>query len=293
MRKDFVIDLSPYGDYHIRPTIWEHFKSLSDLEAGIDRMEPYFDEDYFIDGPHNPNFNGFSSPEELRGLLKGGVRDTSSIRKVCKLKAASNKSAYVKRQHLDVMGEEVDVPTYLTGVPECMIDTVKRPVPKKSLRLVIDGSILGELGVEELIEASLVISKVVLSLEKQGRPVILSNFHAAVANRNLLVTSIDIRRPGSQLDPRKLLFCTHPSLHRGAIFTWRRRITQNWNVGRSLYVDVDEHSDFVQMLKDHFFREKELYLIRISDVVEILEHIERTPGWEDVAATKVFEEFIR
>lgn len=292
VRKNFKLDLCPYGDYAIRPTTWEHFGSLSELEAGLNRMKPYRYGDGLNKIINRPGFCGYSSPEELVSLLKGGIKDTSALRKFHNFKIALNKNAHVRKRQLDIVGEEVDVPTFITGMPECMICDVKMPIPKKALRLIIDGSILAELTVQELEEAGLVISKIVMFLEKQGRPVILSTFHAAVTYPDLLVTSIDIRRPGSQLNPRKLLFCTHPSLHRGAVFAWRMRLTQKGNVGTSLYTHVEDHSKFLQMLKDHFFREKELYLIRISDVVSIIRDVKHLPNREKIVFEEVFKRYL-
>lgn len=288
MIKKFSVGLNKYGSYGKYEAWYEHYPSLSALENGLQAKGPskYTSGDDFLStSPWNPSWSGFNNPEELSTLLKGGVRDTSAVRKVAKIKSGMNKGGYVRKKVMDVVGEEVDIPTYLSGVPECMEDVYRKPAPRRAFRLVLDGSILGDVEGEDLTDAGIILAKLVMSLEKGGRPVILSNFHAAIdrSTDELMITTIDIRRPGTNLNPQKLLFATHPAFHRGAIFTWRARTMPHYcSMGRSLYAFIEDHDNFVRFLKDNIFRDKELYLIRVSDVVDLLPSKKaRKNGWED------------
>lgn len=296
MIKRFSIGLDKYGSYGKYEVWYEHYPSLSALESGLQAKGPsqYTSGDDFLSTtPWDPEWSGFNDPEELATLLKGGVRDTSAVRKVAKIKSGMNKGGYVRKRVMDVVGDEVDIPTYLSGVPECMEAVYRKPAPRKAFRLVLDGSILGHVEGEDLTDAGIVLAKLVMSLEKGGRPVILTNFHAAIERDTdeLMITTIDIRRPGTNLNPQKLLFATHPAFHRGAIFTWRARTMPHYcSMGKSLYSYIENHDDFVRFLKDNVFREKELYLLRVSDVVDLLPSKSiREKGWED----KVIKELTR
>lgn len=299
MIKKSSISLDKYGSHGRYEAWYEHFPSLSALESGLQAKGPstYTSGDDFLStSPWDPEWSGFKDPEELATLLKGGVRDTSAVRKVAKIKSGMNKGGYVRKKVMDVVGEEVDIPTYLSGVPECMEDVYKKPAPRKAFRLVLDGSILGNTNGKDLTDAGIVIAKLVMSLEKGGRPVVLSNFHAAIDRDvdELMITTIDIRRPGTNLNPQKLLFATHPAFHRGAIFTWRARTMPHYcNMGRSLYAFIEDHGDFVRFLKDNIFHDKELYLIRVSDVVDLLPpKEEREGGWEDEVIKELTKRYL-
>lgn len=299
MIQEKTINLRPYGKHETKTFLIGRFSSLSDLDRGIELMGPSRRDpghDLFIKKPSNPRFNGFASPEELRELLKSGVKDTSAVRQVCKLRANKNAGGIVKTRRFDLMGEEVDVPAFLSGVPECMVDEVRVRKPYRSVRLLVDSAVGCKYTVEEFVEASLIISRLIMALEKAGRSVHLSVYCgvAAYEKPEVHLLTCDIKRSGTPLNPKKLLMCTHPSFFRGAGFTWFAR-TAKYRMscmGMPIAYLID-HDGTLQFMKDHVFHEKEVYLLRTDDVLQKIEKFKKTEGWEDRLVNQLFEEYIR
>lgn len=294
------IDLGQYGSYGKKKLRLESFHNLSDLERGIqskgpsDKM-PY--NDHFDRAHGRKDFNGFESPQELRELLRGGIKDTSAVRKVTRLKAGKNASDIVKKRTYDLMGEEVDIPSYLAGVPECMEDTVRIRKPHKAIRLVLDPAMNCGYSAEQMADAGLVLSRLVLALEKAGRSVHLSMYIALVAyeRNDIWMMSCDIKKAGAPLNAKKLLMCTHPAFFRGAGFTWIARTSPYLmsGLGSVLSSHITRHDMTLKFIKDHVYRDKDLYLIRNKDVIDMLPpKYERTEGWEDRLVNQLFQEYL-
>lgn len=295
-----TVNLEPYGASKTKTFLIEKFSCLSDLERGIEaKGESIHDprRDFFINSPSDPDFNGFESPEELRTLLKSGVSDTSAVRQVCRLRAAKNAGSVIKTRRFDLMGEEVDIPAFLSGVPECMIDEVRVRKPYRSVRLLIDPGVHCGYTGKQLIEVGLIISRLIMALEKAGRSVHLTIYDGFVAHEKpeVYLMSCDIKRSGTPLNAKKLLMCTHPSFFRGAGFTWVTRTADYRLSGLGMPMSglMEDHGDTLQFMKDHVFHEKEVYLLRSSDILEKIADLNKTNGWEDRLVNQLFEEFIR
>ena len=282
------------------PLHLEKYSCLSEMEESILKkgrslVDP--DHDFFEKGYVRPSFNGFSSSEELRMLLRSGVNDTSAVRQVCRLKASRNAKDAVRTKKFDLMGEEVDVPAYLSGIPECMVDEVRVRKPYRGIRLVLDPIVSGNVTGKELTEAGLILARLVMALEKTGRSVHLSVYSAFLPHEKdeVYFMSCDIKRSGTPLNAKKLLMCTHPSFFRGAGFTWIARTADYClnGLGATFSYIVNRHDMTLQLLKENIYSDKDLYLVRVKDVLDMLDECKRTPGWENRLVNQLFEEFIR
>lgn len=294
------IDMSGYGSDVMKSLHMETFYNLSDLERGIQSKGPSDkmpSEDYFGSAHGRKEFNGFGSPLELRELLRGGIKDTSAVRRVTRLKAGKNTSNIVKKRVYDLMGDEVDIPSYIAGIPECMEDVIRIRRPYKAIRLVLDPTMHCGYSAEQMIDAGIILSRLVLALEKAGRSVHLSMYNAFVAYEkdDIWFMSCDIKKAGTPLNAKKLLMCTHPAFFRGAGFTWVARTCPYHMsfLGYPLNGLIERHDKTLKFLKDHVYRDKELYLIRNKDVIDMLPRKrERTEGWEDRLVNQLFQEYL-
>ena len=294
------IELDKYGSYGNKKLRFEVYPNLSAMENGIQSKGPskkMSDDDFFESAQGRKDFNGFESPGELRELLRGGVKDTSAVRKVIRLKTSKNTSNVVKKRVYDLMGEEVDIPSYLAGIPECMEDVVRTRKPYKAVRLVLDPTMSCFYSANQMSVAGLVLARLVMALEKAGRSVHLSMYNAFVAHEkpDIWFVSCDIKTAGTPLNAKKLLMCTNPAFFRGAGFTWAARTCpyRMRGLGTPLNVLIKRYDMTLKFLKDHVYSDKELFLIRIKDVIDMLPpKYERTEGWEDRLINQLFQEYL-
>ena len=294
------INLAQYGNYGRKTLHFELYRNLSDIENGIRSKPPskvmsYWD--YFANARGRKDFHGFVEPEELKTYLREGVKDTSAVRKVIRLRASKNASNVVKKRVYDMMGDEVDVPSYLAGIPDCMEEVVRIRKPYRSIRLVLDPSMHSGFSAEQLTEAGLILARLVMALEKAGRSVHLSVYFATVAHEkpDIWMVSCDIKTAGTPLNAKKLLMCTNPVFFRGAGFSWVVRSSpyEMSGLGYPLNNLITSHKETLKFLKDNVYRDKELYLVRIKDVLDMLPpRSERKDGWEDRLVNQLFLEYL-
>lgn len=294
------IELDEYDSYGKKKLRFEVYRNLSDMEDGIQSKGPSMkmsDSDFFESARGDLDFNGFESPRELRELLRGGVKDTSAVRKVIRLRASKNTSNNVKKRVYDLMGEEVDVPSYLAGIPECMEDIVRARKPYRAIRLILDPTMHCGYSAKQMSDAGLVLARLVMALEKAGRSVHLSMYNAFVAHerQDIWFVSCDIKTAGTPLNAKKLLMCTSPAFFRGAGFTWAARTCpyRMRGLGTPLNILIQRHDMTLKFIKDNVYKDKELFLIRIKDVIDMLPRkSERTEGWEDRLVNQLFQEYL-
>ena len=294
------INLSQYGSRGRKTLHLEMYRNLSNLEDGIRSKPPSKvmpNWDFFADAYGRRDFHGFVEPDELKELLRGGVKDTSAVRKVIRLKASKNASNVVKKRVYDMMGDEVDVPSYLAGIPDCMEEVVRIRKPYKAIRLVLDPTMHCGFSADQLTEAGLILARLVMALEKAGRSVHLSVYDAFVAHEapDIWMMSCDIKTAGTPLNAKKLLMCTSPVYFRGAGFTWAARTCPYYmlNLGYPLNCLITSHKDTLKFLKDNVYRDRDLYLVRIKDVLDMLPpRSDRKDGWEDRLVNQLFLEYL-
>lgn len=294
------IELDKYDSYGIKTLNYEVYRNLSDMEKGIQSKGPSMEmpnTDFFAHAHGRMEFHGFVEPEELRDLLRGGVRDTSAVRKVIKLRANKNASNIVKKRVYDLMGEEVDVPSYLSGIPECMENIERTRKPYRAIRLILDPTMHCGYSAKQMSDAGLVLARLVMALEKAGRSVHLSMYNAFVAHEepDIWFVSCDIKMAGTPLNAKKLLMCTSPAFFRGAGFTWASRACPYHmsGLGTPLNVLIERYDMTLKFIKDNVYKDKELFLIRIKDVIDMLPRkSERTDGWEDRLVNQLFQEYL-
>lgn len=265
---------------HYSPAALEkHLHSIGPSSA-----DPYHD--FFARDPYGDfSHYGFTTKNELFSLLKSGVTDTSAVRKVTRLRTAKNTHSVVRETKYDVEGEEVDIPTYLTGAPDYMRDSIRVRKPYRAVRLVIDAGVSSKWTSRQLNEAGLILARLVIALEKAGRSVHLSNFYASVdrSARKVWLMSCDVKRAGTPLNAKKLLMCTHPAFFRGAVFTWIARTspTRVECLGSPLNSFITRQDQTLRFIKDHVYREKDMYLLRLIDVLNMISESDKGSGWED------------
>lgn len=294
------INLAQYGSYGRKTLHFEMYRNLSNLEDGI-RSKPPSEvmplDDFFANARGMLDFNGFVEPEELKELLRGGVKDTSAVRKVIRLRASKNASNVVKKRVYDMMGDEVDVPSYLAGIPDCMEEIVRIRKPYRAIRLVLDPTVHWKFSAKQLTEAGLILARLVMALERAGRSVHLTVYNAFVAYEkpDIWMVSCDIKTAGTPLNAKKLLMCTNPVFFRGAGFTWVARSCPYYmrNLGYPMNALIMSHKDTLKFLKDNVYKDKDLYLIRIKDVLDMIpSKYEREDGWEDRLVNQLFLEYL-
>lgn len=294
------ITLAKYGSYGTKTLHFEMYRNLSNLEDGIrskppSKVMPH--EDFFANAHGRRGFHGFEEPEELKELLRGGVKDTSAVRKVIRLKASKNASHVVKKRVYDMMGDEVDVPSYLAGIPDCMEEIVRIRKPYRAIRLVLDPTVHCGFSAEQLTEAGLILARLVMALEKAGCSVHLTVYNAFVAREksDIWMVSCDIKTAGTPLNAKKLLMCTNPVFFRGAGFTWTARSCPYFmsGLGYPLNALITSHKNTLKFLKDNVYRDRDLYLVRIKDVLDMMPpKYERKDGWEDRLVNQLFLEYL-
>ena len=197
-RKEFKI--TGKRDFDV---VAENFTSTAEVIA-VTRTRPPCDEswknrrDYLNETwdngqePPGHGWEGFSGKEEFEELIHLGVRDTSMLKDVRKYsaKATVKEKDKLAVQCRDVVGGGVDVPTFLTGNPQCMYALKRKKVKSKIIEIGIECGLTCDYSVNQYKKAGMALTKVVAKLEN-GDTVIFDR-----VNREAIVY---YKAPGAEL----------------------------------------------------------------------------------------------
>jgi hypothetical protein len=154
------------------------------------------------------------------------------------------------RQVWDVAGSVVDVPLYLAGQPECMIEYPVAPTVKtgRVITLCASMSISGSISPENITARGQVITAFALALSKLGYSLELwLDFTTAVGDYAATVR-VMVKGANDVLDPSKVQFAfAHPAVLRALGFAWahglpatyRQRLGIGGSYGRTCEPDHD------------------------------------------------------
>lgn len=136
---------------------------------------------------------------------------------------------------MDVSGVEPDVPMYLAGEPECMVDyhLVERARAGRVVRVFIDISASGGFGVDVLEARAAAVLALCESINRQGDTVevwvgetINPSFGRGTSkNKGNMLMAVAVQRAGDPFDGDALAFwCGHPSVLRRFMFAAQERL---------------------------------------------------------------------
>lgn len=236
-RKEFKI--TGKRDFDV---VAENFTSTAEVIA-VTRTRPPCDEswknrrDYLNETwdngqePPGHGWEGFSGKEEFEELIHLGVRDTSMLKDVRKYsaKATVKEKDKLAVQCRDVVGGGVDVPTFLTGNPQCMYALKRKKVKSKIIEIGIECGLTCDYSVNQYKKAGMALTKVVAKLEKAGYRVALISMSAFLDERNdriCMMTNI-IKRENAPMNYSRIMFpLTSIGYFRGLGFGWIVRLPE-------------------------------------------------------------------
>lgn len=196
------------------------------------------------------DWTGTKSLEEALKFANEGWDE--GIKKIKKIQNLINKAQAVEQvEVMNVCGAYVDVPTFLSGVPDCFVDyeTVEAT---KFIKLWIDMSAGGQVTVEQFLNYSNSVISIIDKLESDGYRVELNSFMAANLDESNTksLTVIKIKNYSESVNINTIAFAFHPSFLRRLWLKWQET-TNVWQAqyGHVLKTleDFDIPSDAVVM----------------------------------------------
>lgn len=173
-------------------------------------------------------FTGTKSYEEASNLLLNGWSD-GAVKLTKQLKIANQKptAVEVKRAVNDIVGFQVNVPRYLQGIPNNMIN--KRSVKQKQKIMTLTKSIdyNSMISPERIMEDSVKFLQIAQAIEKKNIRVNINIFWHAVEGNEEFIIKLKLKSAKERLNISKLSFpLIHPSFLRRISFRAMERETR-------------------------------------------------------------------
>jgi hypothetical protein len=135
-----------------------------------------------------------------------------------KLNLRSNKSVMFN----DVVGFAANVPNYLMGVPQTMVNREVKIFQNKIVTILVNTSVSGGTSTETIRKVALKILEVILKLERDGYRVNLYKMIGSTADDGSILGFIKLKDDRERINLQKLMFpLTHPAMQRRLDFRFR------------------------------------------------------------------------
>lgn len=170
-------------------------------------------------------WEGFDSREEYEDLVRLGVNDPEIISGVRKYaaKAMVQDKDKLAVKCMDIVGGGVDVPTYLSGNPQCMYTMKKKKVKSKIITIGIECGLTCGYSSDQYKKAGVALTRTIARLEKAGYRVAVVSMAAFVDeihNRVCVMTNV-IKKENAPMNYARIMFpLTSIAYFRGLAFGW-------------------------------------------------------------------------
>lgn len=169
-------------------------------------------------------WSGSKSLEDAYNLLLGGDMDLyNEFIKAKDLKMEKQFACLVprKKTKYDIVGGNVDVPSYLVGIPNCMVNREKTLVKSKVLNIMLNITVSAGVDSDDIKKLGTKYLQVIELLEKVGYR---CNLYVGICAHNLsdyLTCLVRIKTDREPLNIKKCVFpMVHPSMFRRVMFNW-------------------------------------------------------------------------
>jgi len=231
-------------------------------------------------GGHDPEWLGFKDIDEMIEISMNGSKDMSILKEVVKYSAKAqvqDKDKLVKK-FMDVAGGAVDVPTYLSGSPECMVGLKRAKIKSKVVKIAINCDVLCDISVSQYIAAGELIAKTVASLEKAGYRVrLLANIGNYNGGSDMALLSVVIKRENEMCNFRRMLMpLLSTAFFRGIGFNWISTLKgyeAGWGLGQRMDMgfQYDERQSKLAECMEKATGEHGFAVFSINDVIGMLD----------------------
>ena len=225
------VELERGGSYNV---FEEHFSSLHSLVVtNASRPNNGMNERWSVD----KYFTGVSTYEEAERLAKNGY-DAPVAKMLGKLGAV--KTTPKKRMVIQngIVGYAPNVPNYLQGLPDSMIDMKVKRFPMKVVRIKYLCSYNCLTTTEQATDAGMKIVEAVVRLEAEGYRVSVDTIFLVRSHKDdkeVAYMSVRVKDAEQPLDLKKVAYpLIHPSFHRALGFKWFSTSPKCPNLGYGL-----------------------------------------------------------
>lgn len=259
--------------------IIEEFDSYNELLKTNDSREWNFGN---YGGARERTDNDFCGAtwEEAVEMLRYGWEDKEKIKAVSDTVSKLEKMQDIQKLSFrnDVVGYAPIVPLALKGVPQNMINTVKKPKKAKVINMIIETGVLGDVSVNEKLEWGAKVVAGIIALEKQGfrvkiecmKVISMDNWYDKVHAMRVLIK--DEKQP---LDIKRIMFpIAHAAMQRRIMWDWYERLPGAQRFcgnGVSIYAHSEEHQKVVK--KNVADTENSYVICYGEDINEILKGV--------------------
>jgi len=127
-----------------------------------------------------------------------------------------------QQERLNVVGYQVNIPLYLMGVEVNMLTRDRKTFKSKIINIVINTSVSGVWGVEDIIRYALAVFKEVVALESEGYRVNLYKMIGSSSYDGSILGFIKMKNDREKINIPKMIFpLCHPSMQRRLDFYFR------------------------------------------------------------------------
>lgn len=193
---------------------YETFDYLDEI-IKTNRERPHRHNDDSITKNYSGNWAGVRNYEEAEEMAIHGWKeqdDNKDIEKIFNLQDTKDEEKLVTFKN-DVVGYAPVIPLVLQGLPNSMINVVKKRVKSKILHIVYNISTCAGTSSCDILEAGLKLFKVIMKLERQGyrvRLTAMQDFSGNNANKSADFMILNLKSEYKPLDISNTMF---PLLH--------------------------------------------------------------------------------
>lgn len=226
-----AVHISNYKQYRIMKTK-EIFKRYESLKAFNDYLNAGTLQPAFRNDSHTgrESFTGTASYEDAEQKMMRGDSDLQKKIEdagVSQTRIKIQKQAQRRQTYSSVVGAIPNVPAYISGAPNSMID--QRMIKTKKKVLNIGYSMTAHSGIDknDIIKASANIVSAIMNIEATGVRVNLYSLFCAKKDKNIIGLSLKVKDAGRKIDTLRMSYpMAHPSFLRRQCFRWEE-VTEN------------------------------------------------------------------
>lgn len=221
----------------------------------------------------NREYTGTSSFLEADNLINKGDNSNLSKLKSVNIKSISHSSDYAKNMlkiEKNVCGCVPNIPLYLIGTPNNMLNFKRAKAKSKVLNLVVNAAVPGNVEAYEIIEAGSNIASIIKEVEKMGIRVNLYVSFFSKSKEDYLGVLINIKKSSAPLNMLNISYpLINPSMLRRHFFRYIE--TAPVDINKSITTGYGQAVLFQDMLKiePKLNRFKDSVIINIQEMINV------------------------
>lgn len=229
----------------------------------------------------NPNFNGDFTRDKIRSSFNG----VNTWSDACELLQHGYKAIVPKLQKRiemtargdglktafrnDVVGFAPVVPLSMIGVPNCMVNTYKKPIRNKVVNIYYDRTALGNRSTSEIENTAVKFISTLIDLEMQGYRFNLTVVKTQADSTDADMMMLKIKDANAPLDLQRMTYpLVHTSFARVTCWDWYSRCPSaryRWGLGHNL--SIEKTNEQIQDAIEELFGEKCIYF-SLEDMID-------------------------